>query len=341
MHEDELKTEEKISNKIFLKRFKLKTRGFSKSFPIQIIKYIEFLIKVLIFYKNKKIKIVNAHSLALLPLCYLFKLIYGAKLIYDTHELETERNGLQGFKKKINKWIEFLLIKKIDHIFVVSENIADWYKKTYNISRPTVVLNSPRVAQIKKTNYFRNYLNLHQDQIIILYQGGLVEGRGIDLLLDAFKKRTNNRVVIIFMGYGELENKIRSLSKSYNNIFFHEAVSPDVVLSYTASADVGVALIENTCLSYNFCMPNKLFEYAMSGLPVIVSDMVEMSNFVKTHQMGITIMNDTAENVNFSIDKLLSMDLNKLKQNAKKAALSNSWESQEKKMNSVYQKFLK
>ena len=88
-------------------------------------------------------------------------------------------------------------------------------------------------------------------------------------------------------------------------------------------------------------MPNKLFEYAMSGLPVIVSDMVEMSNFVKTHQMGITIMNDTAENVNFSIDKLLSMDLNKLKQNAKKAALSNSWESQEKKMISVYQKFLK
>ena len=122
------------------------------------------------------------------------------------------------------------------------------------------------------------------------------------------------------MGYGEFESKIQSLSKSYNNIFFHEAVSPDVVLNYTASADVGIALIENTCLSYNFCMPNKLFEYAMSGLPVIVSDMIEMSNFVKTHQMGITIMNDTVENVNFTIDKLLSMDLNKLKQNAKKAA---------------------
>ena len=174
-----------------------------------------------------------------------------------------------------------------------------------------------------------------------MYQGGLVEGRGIDLLLDAFKKRKNNRVVIIFMGYGELESKIQSISKSYNNIFFHKAVSPEMILNYTASADVGVALIENTCLSYNFCMPNKLFEYAMSGLPVLVSDMVEMSNFVKTHQMGIAIMNDTAENVNFSIDRLLSMDLHKLKLNAKKAALKNSWEIQEKKMISVYQKFLK
>lgn len=341
LHKVKLKTKEKISEKIFLNRFKLRTRGLNKSLLFQVIKYIEFTFKILIFYRKKKIKIINVHSLSLLPLCYLFKLIYQTKLIYDPHELETESSNLQGFRKKLSKLIEFLLIKRVDHIFVVSENIADWYKKNYNIPRPTVVFNVPMASNKKNTNYLRNTLHLRKDQIIILYQGGLVAGRGINLLLEAFKKRTNDKVVIVFMGYGEFEKKIQSDSKLYNNIFFHEAVSPDMVLNYTASADVGIALIENTCLSYNFCMPNKLFEYAMCGLPVIVSNMIEMSNFVKTHQMGIIIKNDSVENVNFTIDKLLSLDLNKLKQNAKKAALANSWENQEKKMITIYQKFLK
>ena len=340
LHKDKLQKEEKITNRIFLKRFALKTRGLSKSLLAQIFKYFEFSVKVFFFYKKKNINIVNIHALALLPLGYLLKLIYGAKLIYDTHELETETNNLKGLRKKFSKILEYLLIKKVDHIFVVSENIADWYEKNYNITRPTVLINAPRTAHVKKTNYFKDAFYLRDDQIIILYQGGLTFGRGVDLLLAAFKKNKNEKIVIIFMGYGEFEKEIQSISKSYNNIFFHKAVPSEVVLNYTSSADVGVILIENNCLSHNFCMPNKLFEYAMVGLPVIVSNVKEMSEFVKKHQMGIIMENHTVESLNETIEKLLSMNLTVLKKNAKKAALDNSWEYQEKKMQIIYRKLL-
>lgn len=340
LHAEDLKKEEVIAEKISLKRFTLKTRGFSRGLLAQILKYFEFVFRVLFFYKKKNIGIVNIHALGLLPLGYLLKLIYGAKLIYDTHELETETNGSRGFRKKLGKWVERLLIKKADHVFVVSENIADWYRDTYKITRPTVVLNAPREQQVEKNDYFRETFGLRKDQVIVLYQGGLAAGRGVDLLLEIFKKRTDDKVVIVFMGYGNLEKDIQEASKSHNNIFLHKAVPPNVLLSYTVSADVGISFIENICLSHYYCMPNKLFEYAMAGLPVIFSNMKEIREFVESHQMGVVVEDKTVESLNQAIEKLLYMDLTVLKKNAKKAALDNAWEHQEEKMRVVYKKLL-
>ncbi len=322
-----------LENKIHIKRI------FLLNIQNRSILYLYYLIYVFVFILLNRPILVNIHTLEFLPLVFIAK-IFKIKIIYDCHELETEKNNLKGLRKKLSKCLEYLLIKKVDHIFVVSENIADWYEKTYNIPRPTVLFNAPRAAHFKKTNYFKDTFYLRNDQIILLYQGELAAGRGVEILLEAFKKNTNDKIVIVFMGYGEFEREIQSASKSYNNIFFHKAVPVHELLNFTASADVGVALIKNTCLSYNFCMPNKLFEYAMAGLPVIVSDVKEMSEFVKKHQMGVIVEDDTVASLNEAIERLLSMDLTVLKQNAKKAALDNSWEHQEKKMRNIYQKLI-
>ena len=302
--------------------------------------YLYYFAYSLAFILFNRPSLVNIHSLEFLPVLLIAK-IFKIKIIYDPHELETEKSNLTGLRKKLGKWLEHLLIKKVDHIFVVSEHIADWYEKTYNITRPTVLFNAPWVAHVKKTKYFKDTFHLRDDQIIALYQGVLSAGRGVDILLEAFKKNKNDKIVIVFMGYGEFESEIQSASKSNSNIFFHKAVPTDVVLNYTASADVGIALIQNTCLSYNFCMPNKLFEYAMAGLPVIVSNVKEMSAFVKKHQMGTILISNRVEDVSHVIDKLLNMDLTKLGQNSRKAALENSWEHQEMRMKKVYQSFFK
>ena len=340
LHSKKNKTKEKISNKIFLNRFRLKTRFFKKNLFLQLIKYIEYSIRIIIFYRKKNIKIINIHSLSLLPLGFLLKFLYDAKLIYDTHELETETNGLKGLRKISSKLVESLFINKVDHIFVVSENIADWYHENYKILRPTVLFNSPHIKHLKKNNYLRKKFFLKKKQKIVLYQGSLQPGRGIEKIIHAFKKRTNNNVVIIFMGYGSLEKKILSVTKVYKNIFFHKAVSPSVLLKYTSSADIGIALIENTCLSYNFCMPNKLFEYVMAGLPVMVSNVKEMSDFVNKNKIGVVLKNDSAFLINDTMDKLLSSNLTTFKKNCKKIAFSYSWKNQEKKMMHAYEKLL-
>ena len=340
LHAPDLKKDEKISKTIFLKRFNLKTRNLNKNLVMQILKYLEFSIKILIFYKKKEIKMINVHSCSLLPLGYLFKLIYGSKLIYDTHELETETHSLKGLRKKLNKLIERLFILRCDHIFVVSENIANWYSKSYNITRPTVLYNASPIHHVKKNDYFRKYFSLLEEQIIFLYQGALSSGRGIEILIETFKNRKDDKAVIVFMGYGKFKNEILTASKLYNNIFFHEAVQNSVLKNYTVSADVGLHLIKNTCLNHNFCMPNKLFEYGMSGLAIISSNVKEMSEFIKTNRIGIVVDDYSSKSLNIAIEKLLNMDFVHLKQNAKKVAFKNSWENQEKKMKVIYKKII-
>jgi glycosyltransferase involved in cell wall biosynthesis len=340
LHADGLEEERVYYEQLVLNRFKLSSRKLSKNLFVQILKYLEFLFRVTLFYKKKNIQMVNIHSLALLPLGISLKYIYKAKLVYDTHELETETNGSKGLRKILSKFVEKLLIKKSDLIFVVSENIADWYAKEYSIKRPLVVMNVPKFSEQRKTNHFRQNLDIKDDSIIALYQGGLSKGRGLNLLLECFKQRKNQKIVIVFMGYGELEEFVKEQSAKNTNIFFHEAVSHDVLLNYTSSADIGISLIQKTCLSYYYCMPNKLFEYTMAGLPVIVSNMKEMREMVEKYDMGIVVKEETVDSINKAIDKILESNTKQMKRNARKCSQDNAWEKQEIKMIDEYKRVL-
>lgn len=332
---------EQLSENINLHRIELLTRGLPKNMLFQTIKYSEFFVKSLFLISKENPSVVNAHGLAVLPISLMTKIIFKSHLVYDTHELETETNGLKGIRKKINKFLEKKLINNVDMTLVVSNSIADWYANEYGIQRPPVILNAPTHRELKANNHFREQLDIRENQIILLYQGGLVTGRGIQIILDAFKVRENDDLVAVFMGYGSLEAEIKAAAELHNNIFFFPAVPPQVVLEYTASADVGISLIENSCLSYYYCMPNKLFEYAMAGLPVLVSNMKDMSELVTQNDMGSVITDFSNIGINKALDSFLQNDLIQMKANAYRVACENAWEVQEKKMLIAYKYMFK
>lgn len=341
LHKDNLDKDVIYGDRRELKRFSLKSRNLKKNLFMQIFKYIEFCFLIYRFYKDKNIKMINIHTVGMLPLGIFLKYAYDAILIYDTHELETEQSYKMSCRRKLSKWMERGLIYKVDMLLVVSESIADWYAQEYKIERPTVVLNVPNKKKLNKFNHFRDNLNIKNDQLILLYQGALFKGRGIDLVIDAFKERKDNKIVLVCMGYGELEDYIKYNSEKFENIYFFPAVSPDIVLEYTSSADIGISLIQNTSLSYYYCMPNKLFEYAMAGLPVLVSNMKDMSDLVGNNEMGAIITDFSVDNINRAINDFLLKDLSSMKMNAYNIACQNSWEVQEEKMLKAYQKMLK
>ena len=61
---------------------------------------------------------------------------------------------------------------------------------------------------------------------------------------------------------------------------------PDALLSYTAQADVGISLLEDSCENHRLALPNKLFEYVAARLPVVVSDLPEAARLVEEWQIG-------------------------------------------------------
>lgn len=336
LHEDGLEHKKKYDENIFIQRFSLTTRKYGKNIIAQFVKYIEFCVKILFFYKKRNISCINVHCLGLLPLGVFLKYLWGASLVYDAHELETETNGAHGVRKKLSKWLEYFFIKHADMTIVVSESIADWYSSEYYLKRPLVVFNAPNLHELKKNNNFREELGIRENQIILLYQGGLIAGRGVRLILNAFKARKEKDVVAVFMGYGELQEEIKTAANQYGNIFFYPAVSQKVLIEYTSSADFGIHLIQKTCLNHDYCMPNKLFEYAMAGLPVLVSDMKDMSELVEKNKMGVVISDFSVAGINRAINNFLAQDLKKMKINAYRVACEHAWEVQEQKMLSAY-----
>ena len=284
------------------------------------------------FLIANKIGVINVHALALLPIGVILKLLFNAKLIYDAHELETEVENLGGLKKTLCKFLEKRLICKVDATFVVSESIACWYREHYVSCNPVVVLNVPIWTETTHSRYFHDYFNFLPTDKVFLYQGNLGLGRGIELLIKTFEAYKKPEAKLVFMGYGPLLNTVNEASQLNKNIFFHPAVSPNVLLQYTAAADVGLSIIEETCLSYSYCMPNKLFEYAMSGVPVIVSNRIEMASFVNANSCGWILDEETTESLSKLINKAIKCELTKIGQKGRKATKAVAWDVQEQKM---------
>ncbi len=141
------------------------------------------------------------------------------------------------------------------------------------------------------------------------------------------------------MGYGDLKDVIIQHEKKYENIFFHDPVHPDKILQYTASADVGVALIENVCLSYYYSLANKIFEYTMAEVPLFVSNMVDMADYVNSNQIGWVVDSFDIQDIVNEIKAIPDRLLPQISENIKKTKLENNWEIESQKMLKVYMGF--
>ena len=288
------------------------------------------------FEHESAITCVNAHSLAVLPVAARLASRHGAKLIYDAHELETETHGVVGARRWLSKRTERHLIHRANAMMVVSEGIADWYAATYGIPRPVVVLNCPEHAAPLREDLFREKLGIARDQRIYLYQGVLGPGRGIETICDAFESLPAPRPALVFMGDGAYGSYLNDRAARNPDIRRMPAVPPAQVLSYTASADVGLCLSEHSCLSHYFCMPNKLFEYIRAGIPAVTSDLPELRRVVAGEKIGVIARDHTAAGIAEAVLKMQTLDLSEFQPRLQIAADKYSWSRQAEKLLQIY-----
>ena len=232
------------------------------------------------FYSHIDIRVINAHSVAVLPVCYLLSRQLGAKLIYDTHELETEASSSIGVQRWIFKVIERLLITRCDTVFVVNRSIGDWYQRRYRGVRPVVVRNIVDTRASGRPCDLRSHLSVSTDERLFVFVGNLVEGRNIRAILDAFATPAVNAHVVFLSGGGKLGSLVSEYCARHPNIHWLPAVPSGEVVHYIAQCDVGLCLIQPSCLSYKLSLPNKAFEYAQAGLPFFFTDLPEIDRLL-------------------------------------------------------------
>jgi glycosyltransferase involved in cell wall biosynthesis len=200
--------------------------------------------------------------------------------------------------------MERALIKRVDATITVNESIAEIIVRQYGVSKPTVLMNCPLYWEVKRTNLLRETCEVPEKKRILLYQGGLQPGRGISRLIDVIQ--TIPECVLILMGGGPLKEELAAKIETLRGmVYLLDAVPVDRLLLYTASADVGLCMIENYGLSYYLSLPNKLFEYIMAGVPVVSSDFPEMRRIVSEYRIGETADPTDPSDIAGKIRKLL------------------------------------
>jgi len=336
MHEGELEEFESIEN-IPVRRIKLRTKQWFTNNKGKALKYMEFFFRVTLSQRKLGLDVIHCNDLNALPISVVLKAFSSKslKIVYDCHEYQTEVKSMKGFKQTLARWLERRLIKYTDVTLTVSNAIAEEYVRLYGVEKPRLVLNTPPYKQVEKTHVYRQKFNIDSEASIFLYQGGISAGRGIEVTLEAFKALPDN-LVIVFMGYGELTPLVEEAATQHQNIFYHPAVSPSVLLEHTAAADYGICFIDNICLNYYYCLPNKMFEFMMAGLPVIVSDLPEMKRIVEQYKVGLVADNSDPQALRDAVTSIHKLDKQATLANLEKIKKEFNWEQQEKVLLQAY-----
>jgi len=327
-------------------RVPLKLRSLPKDIFSQSLKYCEWALKILFKIRNENIEIIHCHDLPALPIGIFLKYWKKSQLIYDAHELETETSGLRGIRKRMKKIYERIFIRFADHVLVVSKSIARWYEDAYpGVKRISVIMNVPYRKQ-NTTNRrevnMKGILHIDEKDILFIYLGAYVRHKGVDMLLRVFTCLDAGRH-IVFMGRGMLQPLIEEYSKKYKNIHIHPAVHPMDVVRYTRTADIGIAVRQSSVLNTKYALPNKFFEYLISGVPVITNDFPEVGGFIDRYNAGWKVNSDKdrlEKNLLECIGNISKQEVDQKKREVIQLRDTIGWEKEEVKLIDVYESLL-
>jgi glycosyltransferase involved in cell wall biosynthesis len=298
---------------------------------------------------KEKYEIYHAHDLNTLPVAFMAARRDKAKLIYDSHELYLERNKLQPSSrlwKFVLRRLESFLARRSDAVLTVNETLAEVLVERYRIPRPCVVMNTPasleQSADFGKGNgSLRAQLAIPSEAEVLIYVGGIKLNRGLEELILSLRYLEGCCLVCMGDGNEQYKKILMALAEQtgvLDRFFFFGPVSTEQVIHFAACADLGVAAIANTCMSYYYCSPNKLFEYMNAGLPVAASNFPELEKVVLGHDVGLTFDPSDPEDIARTARQILGNPegRERMRKNAVRASRLYNWENESRKLLQVY-----
>lgn len=295
--------------------------------------YAEYNIRLFIKLLFARFDICVSNDLDTLMANYAVHKIRRKKIVYDSHELFTEVPELvyRPQIKKIWETIEYYLVPKIPLKITVCDSIAAYYKNKYATSFE-VIRNVPVVREQSRGSLpFET-----NDKHIILYQGAVNMGRGLELMIETMPLLNNALFVIVGTGdiVKELQQKVTKLHIEHL-VLFLGSMEPESLKKLTPLADIGISLEEDLGLNYRYALPNKIFDYIQAKIPIVCSDLPEMKKIISKNNIGTVLKNRTTYNLAKTITNMLNHK-DKYSNQLSKASEKYTWEKESEKLLRIY-----
>lgn len=294
--------------------------------------------------------IYHAHDINALPTCYIAAMLRRKLLIFDAHELP-----LYDLDHMRWLWLRALLRRLLTGILshcagiiTVSTPIAQEIRIRHHSPAVSVVRNVPAYQAVSKSNLLRQRLSLGPGVRIALYQGNLQPDRGLDHLIRAAAYLERD-IVIVLLGkeIGDTLTQLEALIAS-EGVTDRVKILPPVpyaeLLDWTASADIGLIIYSPArSLNIQMCLPNKLFEYLMAGLPVLATPLEAVADILNTYDVGQIVSSLVPVDIAAAINTMLQDHavLERMHRNALDAVQHDlCWEEERHQLIRLYQAIL-
>jgi glycosyltransferase involved in cell wall biosynthesis len=240
--------------------------------------------------------VIHCHDCLTLPTGARIKRSLGIPLVYDAHEIYDAANsrmiGISDYYVHIHR----RYLPKVDKFITINDSIALYYRLSYPEAVPATVIRNAtaRIPAIEYDGRLHAAADLPRSQKILLYQGGYTLGRGLRVLVRAATLLPKGWTLVM-MGWGPLAAELKQIAATMAQraggfgepkVRFVPAAPQSELHLWTAGGTVGVIPYQDKFLNHWFCTPNKLWEFPVAGVPIIVQPFPELRRVVETYGCG-------------------------------------------------------
>ena len=201
-----------------------------------------------------------------------------ARALYDARDLYPESGNLARMPapaRSLAGLLERRWARRSDGIITVNDELAAILAGRFDRPLPAVVMNClpAWTPPSQPDRRFHALLGLAPGTRVVLYHGGFLPSRGIDVLATAVLSVRG--VALILMGDGPLRPALARLAgepREDGRVHVLPPVPPAELVAWIAAADVGAMVNQPVSRNERISTPNKLFECLAAGVPVVSSD---------------------------------------------------------------------
>jgi len=299
--------------------------------------YAEFNLRLFLRLFFTRADIFLGNDLDVMSAVWLAATLRHKPIVYDTHEYYLgmpELNGRPGIKKVWQR-IETFLFPRLQYIYTICDSFKDLYYKDYGKTLG-VVRNVPyrKAADIHVALPKDLEDQLPKDKFFLLFQGaGINPERGVEELVLAMRHLDPTRFHLVIIGGGDSWDHVVRLVED-NGLADRITLIPKIpfeqLRAVTRRAHLGLSLDKPNNINHIYGLPNKIFDYLHSGVPVLVSRLVELEKIVRAYEVGDFIENHEPTHIAAKI-KAISSDpalMERWKHNTEKVREELCWEQE-------------